>query len=304
MKLRVVAMAALVVAFHLQHQQLSEGAPCYPALFVFGNSLSDTGNGNLTGNPAFTRTAERPYGETVPGFPFARFSDGLLLVDFLAIWTGLPLLNPYLDREANFNMGVNYEVSGATAEDASYLRSRRITPLTDLSLDRQIGWHLALKASWWSPQNPTTYAYNRGLYVLEIGGNDYAGALSSLIYPPSYIASYFIPRVITKIRNATEVLYTNGARNFLYISITPLGCAPALLSIYPLGAKDSNGCLRALNSLSYAHGAALLNLVNELRATYPTARFTFVDYYGAYIQIIENSLTYGNAQTSSALISQ
>ncbi|KAH7428313.1 hypothetical protein KP509_10G086500 [Ceratopteris richardii] len=58
-------------------------APCYPALFVFGDSLSDTGNGNLTGNIFFTRTSSRPYGETVPGYPFDRFSDGLLLVDFL-----------------------------------------------------------------------------------------------------------------------------------------------------------------------------------------------------------------------------
>ncbi|MCO5558164.1 hypothetical protein L7F22_011741 [Adiantum nelumboides] len=289
-------MAALAVTLHLQQQQVIQGAagaPCYPALFIFGDSLSDTGNGNLTGSPLFTRTAQRPYGETVPGFPFGRFSDGLLLVDFLATWIGLPLSNPYLDKGADFTTGVNYAVSSATAQNAFYLRSRLVTPLTNLSLDVQIGWHLALKASKSSSHNPSTHAYSKGLYVLEIGGNDYIDALNSLIYSPSYITNYFVPQVMAKIRNATKVLYTHGARNFLYISINPLGCAPSLLSLRPLGTKDSNGCLQALNTLSYAHGAELLSLVNDLRATYPKLRFTFVDYYNAYLKVIENNLSYG-----------
>ncbi|KAI5062279.1 hypothetical protein GOP47_0022818 [Adiantum capillus-veneris] len=293
------AMVAFAAAFHLQDVK-GATEPCYPALFVFGNSLSDTGNGLLTRNPLFTRTAERPYGETVPGYPFTRFSDGLLIVDFLETWIGLPLLQPYLDREANFNTGVNYAVSGATAETASSLRSRQIRPLTDLSLDVQVGWHLELKAFESSPQNPSTYAYTNGLYVLEIGGNDYFGALNSLIYSPSYITNNFIPRVMAKLRNATQVLYANGARNFLYISITPVGCLPSFLSMFPMGSKDSNGCLLDLNLLSYTHGIELLNLVNELRATYNRARFTFLDYYGAYIEVIENNFSYGFSNTLDA----
>ncbi|KAH7430682.1 hypothetical protein KP509_08G009000 [Ceratopteris richardii] len=80
-----------VVSIHLPKKASGEvsvefhvsGVSCYPALFVFGDSLSDTCNSNLTGNSFFKRTTEAPYGETVPGFPFNRFSDGLHLVDFL-----------------------------------------------------------------------------------------------------------------------------------------------------------------------------------------------------------------------------
>lgn len=297
--MHVVFAMMLYYSGALMVQQV-RAAPCYPALFVFGDSLSDTGNGNRTGNVFFTRTARRPYGETVPGTPFTRFSDGLLLVDFLATRIGLPLSKPYLDKAANFSTGVNYAVSGATAQLASYLRSRLILPLTDLSLDVQIGWHLALKASNSSTQKPSTSAFNNGLYVLLIGGNDYIGAVNTLIYSPSYITTNFIPLVIAKIRNATEVLYANGARHFLFISITPLGCSPSLLANFPLAAKDSNGCLQGLNTLSYNHGTSLSNLVISLRATYTNATFTFVDYYGAYTQVIGNSTSYGFSNTLDA----
>ncbi|KAI5076683.1 hypothetical protein GOP47_0008748 [Adiantum capillus-veneris] len=60
----------IAVAAVLMHElQQGAAAPCYPAIFVFGDSLSDTDNGVLTANPFFLRTAQRPYGETVPGNP-------------------------------------------------------------------------------------------------------------------------------------------------------------------------------------------------------------------------------------------
>lgn len=123
---------------------------------------------------------------------------------FSASYIGLPLLKPSLDASANFSKGVSYAVFGATAEDVPYLNSRLIFPLTTLSLDVQIGWHLALKGSIASSSKPTSNAYNNGLYVLEFGGNDYTTALQTG-YSPSYVNTTFVPLVIDKIRNATEV---------------------------------------------------------------------------------------------------
>ncbi|KAI5075743.1 hypothetical protein GOP47_0009819 [Adiantum capillus-veneris] len=134
----LAAMAVAVAAAFLliQQLQLITGAaalPCFPAVFVFGDSLSDTGNGVLSGN---VRTAQPPYGETVPGSPARRFSDGLLLVDFLATRVGLPLLNPSLDETASFATGANYAVAGATADSAAkYATTKFIAPVTPYSLD-------------------------------------------------------------------------------------------------------------------------------------------------------------------------
>ena len=64
-----------------------------PAIFVFGDSLSDTGNCALSQTPsdiAFcNRTRDLPYGETFPRHGFLRFSDGLLIVDWLCMFLNL-----------------------------------------------------------------------------------------------------------------------------------------------------------------------------------------------------------------------
>jgi hypothetical protein len=54
---------------------------------------------------------------------------------------GLPLLNPYLDRGADFTHGVNFAVGGATALSTATLARRGITiPHTNSSLEVQIRW--------------------------------------------------------------------------------------------------------------------------------------------------------------------
>ncbi|MCO5602602.1 hypothetical protein L7F22_056736 [Adiantum nelumboides] len=302
MQLRVqVAGILLVMLAAPGLMQLGAAAPCYPAMFVFGDSLADTGNGVLSGNAFFLRTAQKPYGETVPGNPFRRFSDGLLLIDFLAMRLGLPLLNPFLDKTANFNMGVNYAVSGATADRVSKYITRFILPLTPYSLDVQLSWHLALTASGPSPQKPNADAYKDGLYVVEIGGNDYLSALNALVpNSPSKVISTFVPAVISKIGTTTEALYANGARHFLFISIPPLGCSPSILSGNPTGPKDSNGCLQEFNAISVAHGMQLFSLVNGLRSKHSDATFAFLDYYGAFYQTLAASASLGFTDTLDA----
>ena len=57
-----------------------------PAIFVFGDSLSDTGNCPRYNNPIdrviiCDRTRYLPYGKTFPNT--FRFSDGRLIIDFL-----------------------------------------------------------------------------------------------------------------------------------------------------------------------------------------------------------------------------
>jgi hypothetical protein len=54
-------------------------------VFTLGDSLSDTGNCFYSGNALVCgRTNDFPYGETFPGQPAKRFSDGRLIVpDFL-----------------------------------------------------------------------------------------------------------------------------------------------------------------------------------------------------------------------------
>ncbi|XP_038972708.1 GDSL esterase/lipase At1g28570-like [Phoenix dactylifera] len=67
---------------------------CYTSIFSFGDSLADTGNFLHYANQG--PEARLPYGETYFQHPTGRFSDGRLIIDFIAQAIGVPLVPPLL----------------------------------------------------------------------------------------------------------------------------------------------------------------------------------------------------------------
>eukprot|EP00250_Pteridium_aquilinum_P021826 c25237_g1_i1 orf=399-1541(+) len=271
-----------------------------PAIFVFGDSLSDTGNAaflkGLSNSSGGYHITEQPYGETFPGWPTGRYSDGRVIIDFLASYLDLPFLNAFLNSSADFEGGVNYAVGGATALNTSFLQSLDIYPSTNLSLDIQVSWHLSYKEKVESfngflPGSPSLDDFNNGLYVLEIGGNDYMNAFVQN-YSPSFVNSTLIPLVLERLKNNTEVLLNNGAKRFLFISLTPFGCSPFLLTLLD-GSKDNDGCLQDYNLVASSHGEMVQDMLTRLRLIYPHATFSFMDYFGAYSHVVKNNDKFG-----------
>ncbi|KAJ4966013.1 hypothetical protein NE237_017862 [Protea cynaroides] len=101
--------------------------------------MSDTGN--LIIDDVHSPFSRPPYGMTFFRKPTGRCSDGLIKIDYFGLALGLPFLNPYLKRGADFNAGVNFAVAGATALDTSFLIKEKV-PLTDtnISLSVQLEW--------------------------------------------------------------------------------------------------------------------------------------------------------------------
>ncbi|MFS7896730.1 putative sinapine esterase [Helianthus anomalus] len=121
---------------------------CYPSIISFGDSLADTGNlkilsQNSTGKaPHFMLP---PYGDTYFHEPTGRFSNGRLIIDFIAESLGLMLIPPSQDNnftvsETGLGQGVNYAVAGATALDSSFHEARGVVVKTNASLGVQLGW--------------------------------------------------------------------------------------------------------------------------------------------------------------------
>ncbi|KAF9625703.1 hypothetical protein IFM89_026283 [Coptis chinensis] len=111
----------------------------YDAIYQFGDSFSDTGNfirEPARANTTFTRL---PYGQTYFNKATGRASNGRLIIDFFAEALGLPLLNPYLQKNASFSHGVNFAVGGSTALNNSVLlQNGIISPVTNSSLSVQL----------------------------------------------------------------------------------------------------------------------------------------------------------------------
>ncbi|KAL0427268.1 UNVERIFIED_CONTAM: GDSL esterase/lipase [Sesamum latifolium] len=121
---------------------------CYDSIISFGDSLADTGNLLLlrpSNNPPPSGCP--PYGQTFFHRPTGRFSDGRLVIDFIAESLGLPFVEPYFagkpaaEKGGRFSKGVNFAVAGATALDNGFLEKRGIhNPFTNVSLETQLHW--------------------------------------------------------------------------------------------------------------------------------------------------------------------
>ncbi|VAH77919.1 unnamed protein product [Triticum turgidum subsp. durum] len=110
---------------------------------IFGDSLADTGNFPfLYGNDSREPALRTPYGETFFRRATGRFSDGRLIVDFIADTMGLPFVRPYLSGRTaeDFASGANFAVGGAMALGPDFFRGRGV-PMGDRM-------HLGVEMKW------------------------------------------------------------------------------------------------------------------------------------------------------------
>ncbi|XP_051149796.1 acetylajmalan esterase-like [Andrographis paniculata] len=143
------------------------------SIYQLGDSISDTGNLKrlMPLNPA-TRS---PYGKTFPGHPTGRWSDGRLMIDYIAMSLGLPLLNPHMDRTASSKNGSNFAVAGSTALGPKFYASHGIYTRPIPSIQTQLRLfkrHLATFCV--TPRECRRKLHNSLVFVGEIGYNDIA----------------------------------------------------------------------------------------------------------------------------------
>lgn len=88
----------------------------------------------------------------------------------------------------------------------------------------------------------------------------------------------------------------------LVVNMPPLGCFPALLTLYPasINKYDSYGCLTNLNKISIALNEALEEEVIALRATYSNTTFYLGDFYSVYTNILKTPQVYSKIRPQLA----
>ncbi|KAK4348147.1 hypothetical protein RND71_034486 [Anisodus tanguticus] len=93
------------------------GTTTAAGLFIFGDSTVDAGNNYIQTIPE-NRANFKPYAQNrFFHQPTGRFSDGPIIVDFIAEYANLPLIPPYLQPNADFSNGVNFASGGAGVID-------------------------------------------------------------------------------------------------------------------------------------------------------------------------------------------
>ncbi|KAJ3701200.1 hypothetical protein LUZ61_004905 [Rhynchospora tenuis] len=269
-----------------------QGDCCFTHIFCFGDSISDTGNLlKAFGNHYHPAVGSLPYGETYFGHPTGRYSDGRLILDFIAEAYKLPFIPPYLagNSTKNFFHGVNFAFGGATALNRSFAGIS-----TNNSLDTQLQWFKKLLPSILEEQahNRDDIMRNALFLVGEIGGNDYnyplfqGGTIDEV--------RRFVPNVISAISLAIQELIGLGAKTLLVPNNFPIGCVPVYLTLFQSKNKDDydskTRCIKRLNEFSQYHNAKLLEELEKLRQQYPGVAIIYADYYEASMNIYRNPM--------------
>ncbi|XP_015902184.3 GDSL esterase/lipase 1 isoform X3 [Ziziphus jujuba] len=192
------------------------------ALFIFGDSQFDPGNNNY-----FNTTSKAdfwPYGETFFHYPTGRFSDGLLVPDFIAEYAKLPLIPPYLQPGDvdQFIFGANFASGGAGALKET--RAGLVIDLkTQLGYFKNVSRLLRQKLG----DEEAESLVSRAVYLFSIGGNDYLFPFeTNSSIPCTFSVEQFVGQVMGNITQVVKEIYKVGGRKFGFPSLWPLECLP------------------------------------------------------------------------------
>ncbi|PKI31122.1 hypothetical protein CRG98_048490 [Punica granatum] len=269
----------------------------FPAIFNFGDSNSDTG-----GLSAAFGQAPPPNGETYFHGPAGRFSDGRLMIDFIAERLGLPHLSAYLDSVgSNYSHGANFATAGSTIRPQNTTMAQ--SGYSPVSLDVQlVEYSDFLKRSQifrrqgggvFEKLLPKEDYFGRALYTFDIGQNDLTSGFK-LNMTVEQVKAY-VPDLITQFSNTLKGVYDQGGRSFWVHNTGPLGCLPYVLDRFLITAAqvDKFGCGAPFNEVAQYFNRQLKDAVDTLRKDLPEASITYVDVYSVKHKLIAQAKKFG-----------
>ncbi|KAM7487249.1 hypothetical protein LguiB_024733 [Lonicera macranthoides] len=234
----------------------------FSAVFNFGDSNSDTG-----GLSAAFGQAPPPNGQTFFHVPSGRYSDGRLVIDFIAKSLGLPYLSPYLDSVgSNFSHGANFATAGSTIRSQNTTISQ--SGFSPISLDVQFVQYSDFH------RRSQIFRKQGGVYQhLLPGENDFSSALYTIDIGQNDLTAGY------KLNMSTEQVKA-------YV--------PDLLAQLSTTIKvDKHGCATPFNEVAQYFNIRLKETIIQLRNVLPLAAITYVDIYSAKYSLISQAKKLG-----------
>ena len=260
-------------------------AAAYTGLYVFGDSLSDSGRAYQLANtaPAGTFSGEQWMPSAV-GYA-QRFSNGPTAAEALAAALGTTA-TPFGTAG-----GTNYAVGGARsgALNFNWLANRpagiQSTPaLANTGVNQQVGTFLAA---------PLPANVGSSLFLVQGGANDFflasgAGQLNSLADISALAAG-----AAQNIATAVAALAAGGARSFLVPDLPLIGATP-LFGASSLSSPVANPAgAAAANAYTTVYNLVLDGAIDSLRIAFPAIDIFEFDTVTAFGQVLANPAAFG-----------
>ncbi|CAI0435554.1 unnamed protein product [Linum tenue] len=261
-----------------------------PAVFVFGDSILDTGNNNYL--PTLSKCNFPPYGRNFPGGkPTGRFTDGKVISDLIVENLGIKdLLSPYLDP----NLGPEDLITGvAFASGGCGFDPETIRSMMALSIPTQLilfqEYKDKLKAN--VGEQRSDDIINRSLYLLSSGNNDIGSTYFLTNRHLEYDMTSYAAFLATQASESLVELYKLGARKIGVFSTLVPGCVPQGRTVG--GGGRERECAEDFNELARLYNGKLISEIEYLNDHLPGLKIVFVDLYGPLLGIIQDPQRYG-----------
>ncbi|KAK1436935.1 hypothetical protein QVD17_02719 [Tagetes erecta] len=257
----------------------------HAALFVFGDSLLDSGNNNYINTTTDFQANFWPYGISYFNPPSGRFSDGRLIHDFIAEYAGLPLIPTYLDpRNKEFVNGANFASGGAGALVESHAGF-----VVDLKTQLKYFGDLKNQLRQSLGDAKTEQLVSDAVYLFSCGGNDYltpVGNNDSILYP--YTHQQYVGMVIRNLTQVFKGIYEQGGRKFGVLTVPPLACLPNIRARRP-----GNTCNQELDVIANLHNQQLSKKLKELEKQLKGFKYANFDLNTEVRRRMKNPSKYG-----------
>ncbi|KAL9251856.1 GDSL esterase/lipase-like protein [Drosera capensis] len=247
---------------------LGSSKPQVPCFFIFGDSLSDSGNNN--GLQTLAKANFLPYGIDFPDGPTGRFTNGRTTVDLIGDLMGLEnYILPFSNASGQqILQGVNYASGSAGIRNET---GQHVGGRIALEIQLQNHQETIRKISEQLGEDAANDHLNSCLYSTYIGSNDYmlnyfgSGSSATREHTPEEFTNDLIDRYSAHLQE----LHEYGARKIAIFGLGPLGCLP----IY----QFSGGCNEDVNNAIQFFNSQLRILVDQLNHIFPDARHIFVN---------------------------
>ncbi|GFP98028.1 GDSL esterase/lipase at5g22810 [Phtheirospermum japonicum] len=269
--------------------------PLVPALIIFGDSVVDVGNNNNL--ETVVKSNFPPYGrDFIKHKPTGRFCNGKLASDYTAENLGFTTYPPaYLSKHArgkNLLLGANF----ASGSSGYYDTTAKIYNTIPLSKQVELYKEYQRKLVTLVGKSNATSIVNGSVHFVSAGSSDFVQNyyINPLLYK-KYSADQFSDILVQSYSEFAQELYNLGARKIGVTTLPPLGCLPAVITIF---GEDSNECVEKMNKVAVSFNNKLNLTSQKLQAKLSGLNLVVLDIYQPLLDLVTNPTNYGLVETS------
>ncbi|KAL0370143.1 UNVERIFIED_CONTAM: GDSL esterase/lipase [Sesamum angustifolium] len=266
------------------------GQPLVPALLIFGDSVVDAGNNNNL--ETIVKANFPPYGrDFIKHKPTGRFCNGKLASDFTAENLGFTSYPPaYLSKQArgkNLLIGANF----ASGSSGYYDTTAEIYNTIPLSQQVELYKEYQKKLVALVGQSNASSIVNGSVHFVSAGSSDFVQNyyINPLLYK-KYTTDQFSDILLQSYTKFVKELYNLGARKIGVTTLPPLGCLPAVITIF---GEDQNVCVEKLNKAAISFNNKLNSTSQKLQSQLSALNLVVLDIYQPLHDLVTKPTDYG-----------